>query len=192
MLVAAFSFVAVGCGGDDGDDPPPPPGGGGETVLLDLATHLQTFSVGDSNLGLILPGAKGFQKAGGVTAEIIAGDGGKKVVELSLSENWSGLDLLDSYFHFAAGDKISGKGKVTAGAPTNAEFVFNDKPGDWGTPLYQLQNAPNKDWEFDKVLTAAMITNIAAGDPKGIRIAGNNATADTFKFTIVELKVVRP
>jgi hypothetical protein len=44
----------------------------GSTVVLDLAEHLQTFNVDDSNMDLILPGSKGFQKAGDVTVKVIA------------------------------------------------------------------------------------------------------------------------
>jgi hypothetical protein len=123
--------------------------------------------------------------------DVVGGGDAVNVVEFTLSQDWSGIDLQDSKFEFAEGDKISGKGKVTAGTPADAEFVFNDKPGAWGTPLYQLTSAPGKDWSFDKTLTATMVANIALGSPKGIRISGNNCDADSFKFTIEELKIER-
>jgi len=43
----------------------------GSTVLLDLAAHLATLTVGETNTGLILPGSLGFQNAGTITTKVI-------------------------------------------------------------------------------------------------------------------------
>jgi len=118
--------------------------------------------------------------------------GGVKAVEVTFGETWSGFDLLDSTFHFAAGDKIEAKGKIIAVGGATPEFVFNDKVGDWGTPVYQETGiASGTALEVSVTLTAGMVTNIAAGSPKGIRIGGNNVTANTLKASFQQIKITR-
>jgi hypothetical protein len=101
------------------------------------------------------------------------------VLEVTYGETWSGIDLMDNVIHFAEDDKIEAKGKIIAVAGGTAEFVFNDKPGDWGTVVFQKSGiTAGTEWEFEKDLTAGMITNIADGSPNAIRISGNNVTAN--------------
>jgi len=120
------------------------------------------------------------------------GGSGVKAVEITFSENWSGVDLLDSVFSFAANDKIEATGKVIAVGGSAPEFVFNDRPGDWGVPTFQKTGiAAGTALDVNVDLTAAMITNIAAGSPKAIRMAGNNVTADTLKVTFQQIKITR-
>jgi hypothetical protein len=121
------------------------------------------------------------------------GDGeGANVLEVTFGEEWSGIDLLNSKFTFATGDKIAAKGKIIAVGGSGAEFVFNDKPGAWGVPLFQKSGiVAGTEWDFDTALTATMITNITAASPSGIRIGGNNVTANTLKVVFEQIKITR-
>jgi hypothetical protein len=134
----------------------------------------------------------------GCKSDVPPPTGGVKAVEVTFGEAWSGIDLLDSVFHFAASDKIEAKGKViavTAAGGDPAEFVFNDKPGDWGVPAFQKTGIEaGTALDVDITLTAAMITNIAAasgGAPKGIRIGGNKVAANTLKVSFQQIKITR-
>jgi len=189
------------------------PSAGAATDVTYTATSGFTFKVGSDALAV---GAK-FSTAGSKTVTVTAhgkdatfsvtvtdpsGDA-VNVVQITFDQSWSGIDLLNSFFSFAEGDLITAKGTIiaaTGGDDTTdgskAEFVFNDKPGAWGVPLYQKTGAKaGVDWEFtDTALTATMIANIASpgsGSPSGIRIAGNNVKAQTLIITIEQIKITR-
>jgi len=115
-----------------------------------------------------------------------------KVLEVAFEEDWAGIDLLDSVFSFADGDKIEANGKIIAVAGGAPEFIFNDKPGDWGEPFYQLSGiTAGSEWSVDKSVNAANVTNIAGGSPNAIRIGGNNVTANSLVVVIEQIKVSR-
>ena len=163
-LVAALAVVFIGC--------PYPTNGGGE-------------STSGNNSGIIGDN-KDDNKDGQITPPLV------RSVEVTFSQAWSGFDLLDSFFNFEEGDIIEAKGKIIAVGGASPEFVFNDKPGDWGAPLFQKTGiTAGTEWNFNKPLTAGMITNIAAGSPKAIRIQGNNVTASTLKVSFQQIKITR-
>jgi len=201
LLALTMAFVFAACGDDSSDDDGDGDGDGGTPPVvggtLDLAAHLATLDVDEANFGLILPGSKGFQKAGGVSAKVVlvgTGDDAVKGVTLTFTEEWAGIDLLDSFFHFKTGDRIVVTGTVDAvtGTTDGAEFVIQDKPGAWGTPAYQLTGiAADTAISADITLTDGMISMIAAGKPKALRIQGNNVEASSLVLTLTQIKVSR-
>jgi hypothetical protein len=163
MMVAAFSFAVVGCGdSDDGDD----------------------SSGGD---GLIPDGT------------------GVKVVLIKGAEQYSGVDLMNDFYDFAVGDKITAKGKLVAGTldnkyGTTVEIVIKGNKKEWATIVYQYGSKPEigeglgGTWNCNVTLTQDMIDcmqNKSDSDPVSIRIQGNNIVANTLKFTIEDLKVIK-
>jgi hypothetical protein len=115
-----------------------------------------------------------------------------KALEITFSQSWSGLDLMNSFFDFQENDNIEANGKIITVAGATPEFIFNDKPGAWGVVLYQKTGAvTGTEWDFNKPLTSQMITNIKAANPSGIRIQGNNVTADTLVAVIGQIKITR-
>jgi len=166
-------------------------------VLLVLTAIMLVFAVAGCNSnGAPTTVNDKLQPGPGPGGEEGGDEGGEevvvKVLEVTYGENWSGIDLMDTFFHFAADDNITAKGKIVAVAGATPEFVFNDKPGDWGTPVFQKTSiAAGAEWEFDKPLTAGMIANIADGSPAAIRIAGNNVTANSLIVVFEQIKVTR-
>ena len=117
-----------------------------------------------------------------------------KALKYAQNESWSGFDLLDSEFSFAAGDEIIAFGVISAYG-SGGEFVLNDEPGGWGDPA-QLElpdDLLNSDglffihWELE----AANISNIAGAGTQGIRVQGNNNGASTFVCLFFELSIIR-
>jgi hypothetical protein len=169
ILTASIIIFAVGC---DSNGPPTP-----------IAKEPGPTTPGPTTPGPTTPGPT----TPGPTAPPVV----VNVLEITYAQNWSGLDLLDSYFHFAEDDVIEAKGEITAVAGTTPEFVFNGKAGAWG-PVKQLTGiAAGSEFDFEQALTDTDITNIAAGSPAGIRIQGNNVTADTLVVVFEQIKVTR-
>ena len=97
----------------------------------------------------------------------------------------AGLDLQNSKFAFANGDKIIAKGAVLTPAD---HFLFNAKPGAENA-IFEKKPA-SSGTQFDEVmtLTAAHVTDIAGASPAGVRIA---AKAGGVKFVLEKLIVMR-
>jgi len=148
-------------------------------------------------LGLVLVSGLAVTGCGGDDGGGGGGGNGTKVkaLEVTFAENWSGIDLLDSYFHFATDDTLTVKGKVTAVSGASPEFVCNYKPGDWGVVKQITGIAAGTTIDFSQALDAAMAEGISGGgtngSPDGIRIAGNNVTDNTLKIVFEQIKVTR-
>jgi hypothetical protein len=162
MLVAAFSFIAVGCGdSDDGDDSSNggggiPPGDGSGVIVVMITTEQDWAGVDLMDSHFLF-----------ATGDVISGKG--RLISGTFDPKYvdSGAEGVEIVFQ----DKI--------GAWGTPVYQFKGGVGlNW--------NCNNVS------LTGDMITNIAAGkDMQGIRIQGNNVVAKTLKFTIEELTVKR-
>ena len=174
-LLLALTFVFFGC--DDSKYAKL------EVLGWKLSDAVKKLTPGNYDGSDVPFAGTGLQACGGAAdvSYVINADGSLDVTTVA---TWgAGLDLQQAVFGFKAGDKITLKGTVVSGTPT--EFGINTKPG--GEKLYKSDKLAG-DFAITVTLTAEDITNINGANPSAIRIY---AKAGAITLKITELTAVR-
>jgi len=133
----------------------------------------------------ILDAAGALQSSGGTTTVSKVGE--VNYIKQVYTDNWNGIDLLDSYFSFEPGDVIKVVIQLQAathnGGSNDLNVLLNGAPNGWGPIGATVDIKPadiasnlNKDITIERTLTAANIATINGDNGKCIRIRVNNVT----------------
>ena len=194
---AAVAIAFVGCGdGAGGRNDDDNGGGGGENGGNGVMGTVFRFSTALAEATGVAAGELAHPAAEALLAQTrmhVAGAGHDHVVlsvggdatdgwtlEIRTVANWgAGVDLRHAEFAFRAGDVITVSGRdITAGT-----FEMNTNVG-----AAQTNTSPmtaGEDFTRSVTLTAAMVTQIAGGDPAGIRLAARPVA----EFVIEEILI---
>ncbi|MCL2193322.1 MAG: endo-1,4-beta-xylanase, partial [Treponema sp.] len=155
-------------------------------AMFDLAhdPHFQSLGMGETGIFTGLP----LEPSSGITTEVVAeqviGGGTKNWLRVTAGDEWTGIDLLHSYFDFQVGDIVR-----VVGIAQTANNMRLQTPADTWHILTSTNVQAGATFVIERTINAGDITAIGGANPQSIRIRGDNGNAT---FTITELTAIRP
>ena len=210
LLAAVAMAAAIALAGCPGGGATPPPDNGGDIVepgaweiLFDLAEHLETLDIGETDRLVIfadIPLVPADDAGNAVAWEVIEhGEG--RALRVAITPDWAGFDLAHinwagyatgPVFEFEPGDQIRLAGQLIEGAGQMVFFGFGQDFQTFGGAPSGTDHWVNADATFERVhsLTAADIASIvSSAGPPVLRYRVNLANAVSI---VTELLVRRP